>query len=89
MSATTEVASLSWIFLPMVGARELVRAKSKCPNSLYGHYPHALIINSWGSFAAPPCSADVAPASGDGVINVSDLLMVVNDWGFNLQQPSC
>jgi hypothetical protein len=35
-----------------------------------------MIINSWG--AGSSNSADV---SGDGVVNLDDLLMVVNAWG--------
>ena len=31
------------------------------------------------------CPADIAPLpSGDGVVNSADLLMIINNWGFNL-----
>lgn len=29
----------------------------------------------------PPCTADIAPAGGDNVVNVEDLLAVINQWG--------
>lgn len=30
---------------------------------------------------AAPCAADIAPAGGDGAVNVSDLLAVISAWG--------
>lgn len=30
-----------------------------------------------------PCPGDVAPAGGDGVVNVDDLLVVIGNWGCN------
>ena len=28
-----------------------------------------------------PCSGDISPPGGDGIVNAADLLMVINNWG--------
>ena len=33
--------------------------------------------------AIPDCDADIAPAGGNGVVNVDDLLAIINAWGTN------
>ena len=38
-------------------------------------------IARWEDCSAPVCPADIAPAGGDGVVNVNDLLAVINAWG--------
>ena len=35
------------------------------------------------ALALKACAADVAPAGGNGVVNVDDLLAVINSWGAN------
>ena len=42
-----------------------------------------------GGIAGPSCPADIAPAGGDGVVNVDDLLMVINAWGVCATLPPC
>jgi hypothetical protein len=34
-----------------------------------------------GEDTVPTCPADIAPAGGNGVVNVDDLLLVINTWG--------
>lgn len=31
--------------------------------------------------AVNPCPSDIAPPSGDGIVNAADLLAVINSWG--------
>jgi hypothetical protein len=43
------------------------------------------VINGWGACpppCLPPCAGDIAPLSGDCLVNVDDLLTVINSWGF-------
>ena len=41
--------------------------------------------------AAPgtPCPADIAPGSGNGIVNVDDLLAVINSWGACANPNAC
>ena len=34
-----------------------------------------------GGSPQPPCTADIAPAGGNNIVNVDDLLAVINQWG--------
>jgi hypothetical protein len=38
------------------------------------------VINAWGA-CPPPCSADIVPPGGNGVVDIDDLLAVINNWG--------
>ena len=44
-------------------------------------YEFALAVIEWPNGAPTTCPADVAPTSGDGLVNVADLLKVINTWG--------
>ena len=37
---------------------------------------------------ALPCPADIAPAGGNGVVNIDDLLLVINNWGGGAGNPA-
>lgn len=49
-----------------------------------------LLGGFWRGDAAPvpTCPADIAPQGGDGLVNVSDLLAVINAWGDCPAPPS-
>lgn len=51
-------------------------------DDLVGELDVLAIINAWGQCPAPPqfCGADLAPIGGDGIVDVVDLLMVINNW---------
>ena len=53
-------------------------APSPCPDAVVDTDDLLLVINSWGSCAAP-CPADLAGSSG--VVDTDDLLVIINNWG--------
>jgi len=41
----------------------------------------ALAAAVCGRCVPPPCTSDIAPLNGNGVVDVDDLLAVINNWG--------
>lgn len=52
--------------------------------------PHSVAEEKGGGGAVRgSCPADIAPPGGDGVVNVSDLLAVINGWGPCIPPGGC
>ena len=49
--------------------------------SLFSHAPAGEPRGGIDAALTPNCPADIAPAGGDGQVNVNDLLAVINAWG--------
>lgn len=60
-------------------------AQTNLPPGMRAIYTGTSVILQMGGTL---CPADIAPNGGDGVVNVDDLLLVINSWGFCPPPPA-
>jgi hypothetical protein len=74
---TNPTSNFGWV---LIGEEDVMQTARKFASREYeieASRPELIIDFQVG----PACTADIAPAKGDGVVNVDDLLFVINSWG--------